>query len=86
LAEPAIRKALDGRPSAEQRRALEALLPGPALLHSPEGLRQVRAVEALERAGSVEARDLLKRLAGGVEGARLTREARAALDRLAGRP
>lgn len=49
-----------------------------------EGLRQVRAVEALEYQGSAEARRLLQTLAGGAADARLTREAQAALRRLQG--
>jgi hypothetical protein len=48
-------------------------------------LRLARAVEALERAGTVEARNLLKKLAAGQPGARLTEDARSALTRLAGR-
>jgi hypothetical protein len=51
-----------------------------------ERLRAVRAVEALERSASTEARGLLRALAAGVPQARLTREARAALDRLSKRP
>jgi dipeptidyl aminopeptidase/acylaminoacyl peptidase len=79
----ALRRALAGKPSAEQRRRCEELLrqhddatPG------GERLRVLRAVEALEQAGTREARDVLRRLAGGAEGAQLTREARAALARL----
>jgi hypothetical protein len=48
-----------------------------------ESLRLVRAVEVLERAGTAEARQLLAALAGGARGARLTREAAAAVERLA---
>ena len=47
-----------------------------------EQLRLVRAVEALERMSTPEAREVLRNLAGGAAGALLTREARAALDRL----
>jgi hypothetical protein len=47
-----------------------------------EEVRMVRAVEVLERADLPEARRLLVALAGGDTGARLTREAKAALERL----
>jgi hypothetical protein len=45
-------------------------------------LGEVRAVEALEHAGTADAQALLGKLAGGAAPARLTREAKAALDRL----
>jgi hypothetical protein len=45
--------------------------------------RDLRAVELLELIGSAEARRVLKTVAGGMPGARLTREARSALQRLA---
>ena len=45
-------------------------------------LRQVRAVEALERAGTPEARAMLEKLGQGAADAPLTREARAALGRM----
>jgi RNA polymerase sigma factor (sigma-70 family) len=49
---------------------------------SSEQLRQTRAVMALERIGDGEAKELLRRWAGGPAGARLTMEAAAALKRL----
>jgi hypothetical protein len=52
---------------------------------TPAQVREVRAVEALERAGTAEARALLKGLAAGAPAAVLTREARAALARLEAR-
>jgi RNA polymerase sigma factor (sigma-70 family) len=79
----ALRKVLDGKPSAELRRRAELLLAkceGTADLG--ELLRVLRAVEVLEQAGTPEARQLLRRLAGGAPGARLTEEARAAVRRL----
>jgi hypothetical protein len=83
-ASDALRKALESPPSAEVRRRIEALLEPqePGRRQSPETLRQVRAVEVLEHVATPEARQLLEALSRGVAGARLTREARAALDRL----
>jgi RNA polymerase sigma factor (sigma-70 family) len=86
LAEPALRKALDGKPSLESRRRIEALLAvyqGPA--RSDETRRIVRAIAVLELINSEGARRLLTKLSAGAPEARLTREARAALDRLARR-
>ncbi len=80
-AEPLLRQALRQSPSAEAKRQIEALLNGLATL-SPERLREVRAVEALEHVGTPEARKLLEALAGGAASARLTREAKEALRRL----
>jgi RNA polymerase sigma factor (sigma-70 family) len=83
LAGPAIRRALAANPPLESRRRLEALrekLDGRKL--SAETLRAIRAAELLEQINSPEARALLERLAGGAPGTTLTREARAALDRL----
>jgi hypothetical protein len=48
----------------------------------PPCLRELRAVEALERIGSAEARHLLEAVASGPPDALLTREARMALERL----
>jgi hypothetical protein len=60
--------------------ALLGKLEGPVA--SAETLRSIRAVEALEHIATPEARDLLDRLAAGAPEARLTREAKAALERL----
>jgi hypothetical protein len=86
-AEAALRRTLGEGPSAEVRRRVRGLLqrldrtdPG------PEALRVLRAVEALERAGTPEARRLLEELGGGAAGTWLTEQARAALRRLAARP
>jgi hypothetical protein len=59
-----------------------------ALLDSPSGnrLRQHRAILALEERGTHRARHLLQKLATGAPEARLTQEAKAALERLARRP
>jgi hypothetical protein len=83
LAEPALRKVLTMKPSLEIRRRVEALLDKQEKrLLSGERLRAWRAVEVLEAIGTPEARQVLEKLAQGAEAAQLTREARAALDRL----
>jgi WD40 repeat protein len=79
--EPALRRALRGKPSLEARSRLRAMLAGPRLLPLAETRRALRAIAALERIGTPEARRLLERLAGGAD-ARETREAKAALQRL----
>lgn len=53
--------------------------------NTPEQLRALRSLEVLEHIGTPEAKQLLERLAGGAEGARLTREAKASLKRFAKR-
>jgi hypothetical protein len=82
------RKALEGKPSLEARRRLEDLLAKAHTAYwdvSGERLRSLRAVEALELAGTKEARESLKTLAAGAAGARLTDQAKASLERLAKR-
>jgi hypothetical protein len=86
LAEPALREALKGNPSAEARKGINALLPVPWTPPSPDLLRQVRAVAVLKRVGTPETRYVLDRLAAGAPGARQTKEAKAALGRLARSP
>jgi len=83
LAEPALRKALAGKPTAEAKRlAEEALAQVVGVPEHPDRLREVRAVEALERIGTEEAQKLLEALAAGTPAARLTDEARHAAARL----
>jgi hypothetical protein len=85
VAEPALRRALAGRPSLEVRQRLEKLLD--QLAHpSPDVLRALRAIEVLESVGTAEAKAVLGKLAAGQPGAGLTREAKAALRRLECRP
>jgi hypothetical protein len=71
------------RPAEIKRRIQEVLTaletPGPL---SADVLRESRAVIALEHIGTREARETLAALAKGVPDARLTREAKAALEQL----
>jgi hypothetical protein len=82
-AETALRRLLAGRPTLEQRRRAERLLDrlgGPVT--APDRLREVRAVEALERMNTPDARRALEALAKGPAELMLTREAATALGRL----
>jgi WD40 repeat protein len=82
-AELVLRGVLTGEQSAEVRRRVTLVLNGmQGEPPSPEILRLLRAVEALEQSGTAEARGALQALANGPAEARLTREAGAALDRL----
>jgi hypothetical protein len=83
---PALRKAREAAPSPEARRRLDRLLASASGPVAGEQARQVRAVEVLERVGTPEAVKVLRGLAGGAPAARLTREAGAALKRLAAPP
>lgn len=85
-AEPAVRRALRGSLSPEARQRLQKLL---ARLESPvpppDVVRLNRAVGVLETVASPQARQLLGTLAKGAPDARLSQDARASLQRLAGR-
>jgi WD40 repeat protein len=83
LVKPALQKVLIGKPSLEVQRRVEQILTNVEPAHSPEQLRILRAVEVLELIGTAEARRLLETLASGAPEARLTREAKASLARLA---
>lgn len=86
LAAPALRKALAGDPPLEVRRRVEELLQKLQRRQVPaETLRALRAVEVLESVGTPEVRRVLETLAKGVPEAPLTKQARAALERLATR-
>jgi RNA polymerase sigma factor (sigma-70 family) len=87
LAAPALRQVLEGKPSPEVCRQIEALrekLHGPVT--RPEALQALRAVAVLEDVATPEARQVLETLAKGEPEVRLTREAKASLERLARRP
>jgi HEAT repeat protein len=82
-AEPALRKALEGKPSVEVRSRAEKLLArlaDPKI--SPEGTWALRALAVLERAGTSEAREVVEGLASAKAEDWLTREARTVLWRL----
>ncbi|HTU93815.1 MAG TPA: WD40 repeat domain-containing protein [Gemmataceae bacterium] len=83
LAEPALHKALEDKPSLEMRRRVKALLDGIRKQPLPPAmLRMLRGMEVLEHIGTPEARKVMASLAAGTPQARLTREAKAALQRL----
>jgi WD40 repeat protein len=83
LAASTLEAAAQTATSPELRDRLNRLLAqADGLEHAPDRLRTFRAVEVLERLGTTDARRVLERLAGGVPDARLTREAKAALERL----
>ncbi len=82
---PALRKALESKPAPKDEPRLRRLLIRADLggtSSSPERLREMRALEALELAGTPGARAAMERLATGAADARRTREARAALERM----
>jgi RNA polymerase sigma factor (sigma-70 family) len=83
MAAPALREELKSDVSAEVRRRVGELL-AQAAEKPPAGepLRTLRALAALEHAGTTEARRLLRALADGAPGAWLTQEAKVALERL----
>jgi hypothetical protein len=74
-----LRKAQESKPTLEIKRRIEQLL---EKQNGMEHIRMVRALEALEKMGTREARELCAKLAEGVPDAALTREARSTLQRL----
>jgi hypothetical protein len=75
---PALRQALGKQLTLEARRRVEHLLAGV----DADAMRAGRVVEVLELLDSSEVRPLLESLSKGMPEARLTVEARAALERL----
>lgn len=82
----ALRRSLRNRPSLEARRRIEEVLSKlePCSL-TPETLRTLRAIEVLEHIGTPAARRCLQKMGKGAKDARPTRDAQAALRRLAKR-
>jgi WD40 repeat protein len=86
LAAPALQEALASGPTLETRLRLDQLLTRlTGTVTTPEAIRVVRAVEVLEQIGTAEAKQLLQVLAQGAAEARLTQEAKLALERLGNR-
>jgi len=80
--EPALRKALEKPSSLEVRRRLEQLLEvTQGTAPRSDTLRQLRALEVLERADTSEARRALKAFASGAIGMLLADEARTIVER-----
>ncbi len=89
LAEPELRRALRDNPPLERRQRIERLLQevaGQRENPSPARLRIIRALEALELMDTPTARHALEEYAKGAPVADLTKDAKAALERLAKRP
>jgi WD40 repeat protein len=85
-AQPLLQKALERPPSTEAQRRLETLLaklPSPGAGPSGVELRHLRALQALEYAGTAEARQVLQALADRGPETPRGRVAKAALKRLA---
>ncbi len=86
LAEQQLRKALDGKPSPEQRERVGVLLQRlETRTLTGDQLREQRCIEVLERLASSEARALLGDLAKGQPRVPITEDAKAAVKRLAKR-
>ena len=79
-----MKQAMQKSPSAETLARLQELVEQAqqAVVASPGMLQQTRAIRVLERIGSQQAQRLLQKIADGEQGARLTREAAAALERI----
>lgn len=87
LAVDLLKEALAAKPLLEVCQRLEKLLASAEDLASPpDVLRALRAVALLEQVQTPEARQELERLAKGAAGARLTKAAKASLERLGQRP
>ena len=84
---PALRQALERKPSLEVKQRAERLLARlDSPITSPELLRALRTVRVLERTGSADARNHLAKLADGAPGALLTEMSRQAVVRMSRRP
>ena len=83
LAEPALRRALEDKPSAEVRVRAESLLKKlDSRQQSAVVVQTLRALEILELIGTSQARAILESTAKGSVSPRVVEEAKASLDRL----
>lgn len=85
VAEPALRAALADKPSLESRLHMLFLIEKLDPFGYAQAMQEFRAIEVLEHIATPEARELLQALAEGEPAYRLTREAKASLNRLASR-
>jgi RNA polymerase sigma factor (sigma-70 family) len=83
--EPAIRKTLSDKPTAEARERLEKILRGIDRKPTRTDVLHSRAVHVMELVNTEAARKVLEEWAGGVAGAWLTVDAKSALERLRAR-
>jgi hypothetical protein len=82
-ADAVLRRTLDGTQSAEVRHRIRRILDAAGDVNpSPDRLREIRAVEVLERIATPAARERLAVLSRGAPGLGLTRDARSSLKRL----
>jgi WD40 repeat protein len=77
-----LNKKLAESSSPESRERIKLILKNSYPVRSPSILREIRAVEVLEKIGTQPAQQLLQALAAGAASARLTKEASSALGRL----
>jgi WD40 repeat protein len=86
LAEPALNERLKDSPDLDTQKNIEELLDKlQKPITSPELAGALRMIELLEQIGTPEARNLLEELSRGAEGARITRDAKQAFERLSER-
>jgi RNA polymerase sigma factor (sigma-70 family) len=87
LAEPALNKLLDSQPALETKSRVQKLVEKIVTQQTlpQEMLRGLRALAVLELIGTPEARQQVDALGQGAAGARLTKEAKAVLQRIARR-
>jgi hypothetical protein len=87
-AKPALKKALEGDASLDTKKRINKLLELQQTGQAPSAklLGTLRAIEALERLGTDDARQLLETLSKGASEAKLTRDAKDALQRMGKQP